>query len=72
MYTSAQFIRIEGSHTITRQEDAQFFFELQRGVLLSLLAAEAITETQCMSAEEILQQQRLAMIQTRREQGEGA
>lgn len=71
MYTTTKFVRVEDDRTITRQTDSEFFFECQRGVLLSLKETGTLTEMQCKHAEEILKKQRRAAICALVEQGGG-
>lgn len=69
MYTTTKFVRVEDNRTITRQTDSEFFFECQRGVLLSLKETGILTEMQFKHAEEILKEQRRATILSLVEQG---
>ena len=46
-----------------------FFYELQRGVLLSLKEESKLTEMQYRNAEEILKEQRSVIIRARIEGG---
>lgn len=71
MYTTTKFVRVEDDRTITRQTDSEFFFECQRGVLLSLKETGTLTEMQFKHAEEILKKQRRAAICALVEQGGG-
>ena len=69
MYTTVKFIKISENRSITRERDSDFFFELQRGVLLSLKEAGKLTQTQYRNAEEALKEQRRAIIRARIEGG---
>lgn len=69
MYTTTKFVRVKDNRAINRQTDSEFFFECQRGVLLSLKEIGTLTEMQFKHAEEILKEQRRAAIRTLVEQG---
>lgn len=58
MYTTARLIKIENHQAITRDAYADFFYELQQGVLLSLKEDGKLTEMQYRNAEEALKEQR--------------
>ena len=65
MYTTVKLLKVEETRSITRDADIDFFYELQRGVLLSLKEAGKLTETQYRNTEEILKEQRRASIYAR-------
>ena len=65
MYTTVKLRKIARNQSITRERDSVFFFELQRGVLLSLKEADKLTEMQYRNAEETLKEQRRAIIRAR-------
>ena len=69
MYTTVKLIKVEENRSITRDADIDFFFELQRGVLLSLKDMGKLTEMQYRNAEEALKEQRSAIIRARIEGG---
>lgn len=69
MYTTTKLVRVEDNRTITRQIDSAFFYEFQRGVLLSLKEFGTLTEMQFKHAEETLKEQRQAAIRALVEQG---
>lgn len=69
MYTTANYVRVENDRSITRQTDAEFFFEFQRGVLLSLKEQGTLTQMQFKYAQDALQDQRRAAIQSIIQQG---
>ena len=56
MYTTAKLIKIENNRTITGDAYADFFYELQRGVLLSLKEEGKLTEMQYRNAEAALKE----------------
>jgi len=69
MYTTVNLLKVEENQSITQENDVYFFFELQRGVLLSLKDMGKLTEMQYRKAEETLKEQRSAMIRARIEGG---
>lgn len=69
MYTTARLVQVEDHRAITREADFDFFFELQRGVLLSLKEAGTLTQMQYRNAEDALKEQRNEIIRARREGG---
>ena len=69
MYTTVKLARVEDDRPLTRDSDIDFFFELQRGVLLSLKDMGKLTEMQYRNAEEALKEQRRAIIRARIEGG---
>ena len=69
MYTTVKLLKVRENRSVTREEDPDFFFELQRGVLLSLKEAGKLTEMQYRNADETLKEQRSAMIRARIEGG---
>ena len=69
MYTTARLMSVEDNQTITRDAYVDFFYELQRGVLLSLKEDGKINEMQYRHAEEALKEQRSAIILARIEGG---
>lgn len=58
MYTTVKLVKIEENRSITKENDPDFFFELQRGVLLSLKEEGMLTQMQYCNAEKALQNQR--------------
>lgn len=62
MYTTVKLIKVEGNQTITRDAYVDFFYELQRGVLLSLKEDGKLSEMQYRNAEEALKEQRRAIV----------
>ena len=69
MYTTARLMSVEDNQTITRDAYVDFFYELQRGVLLSLKEEGKLTEVQYRNAEDALKEQRIVIIRTRIEGG---
>lgn len=69
MYTTAKLIIVADNQTITRDAYADFFYELQRGVLLSLKEEGKLTEMQYRNAEDALKEQRSVIIRARIEGG---
>ena len=69
MFTTVKLIKVEQNRSITREMDSDFFYELQRGVLLSLKDMGKLTEMQYRNAEEALKEQRRAIIRARIEGG---
>lgn len=69
MYATTIFVRIIDDRTITRQINPEFFFEFQRGVLLSLKEIGTLNEMQYKHAEEALKKQHRATIRAFAEQG---
>lgn len=69
MYTTAKLIQIEDNQTISGDAYADFFYELQRGVLLSLKEEGKLTEMQYRNAEEVLTEQRRECYRARIEGG---
>ena len=69
MYTTVKLITVEDNRSIARDADIDFFYELQRGVLLSLKEAGKLTEMQYRNAEETLKEQRRAIIRSKIEGG---
>ena len=69
MYTTVKLIKVEENRSITREKDSDFFYELQRGVLLSLKDMGKLAEMQYRNAEEALKEQRRAIIRARIEGG---
>ena len=72
MYTTAKLIKVEDNQTITRDAYVDFFYELQRGVLLSLKEEGKLTEVQYRNAEDALKEQRIVIIRARIEGGSGS
>ena len=62
MYTTAKLTKVENNQTITRDAYVDFFYELQRGVLLSLKEEGKLTEMQYRNAEDALKEQRSVII----------
>lgn len=58
MYTTTKLLSVENSRNITKEDDSEFFFELQRGVLLTLKENGTLNEMQYRAAEEMLKEQR--------------
>lgn len=69
MYTTVKLIKVEGNQTITRDAYVDFFYELQRGVLLSLKEDGKLSEMQYRNAEEALKEQRRAIVRAKIEGG---
>lgn len=69
MYTTVKLIKVETNRSITREGDSDFFFELQRSVLLSLKEDGKLTQMQYRNAEEALKEQRSAIIRAKIEGG---
>ena len=69
MYTTVKLLKVEENRSITRDAAIDFFYELQRGVLLSLKEAGKLTEMQYRNADETLKEQRRAIIRARIEGG---
>lgn len=69
MYTTAKLIKVENNRPISRQDDTEFFYELQRSVLLSLKESGTLTQMQYRNAEEVLNEQRRAIIRSKVEGG---
>ena len=69
MYTTVKLIKVEANRSITREGDSDFFFELQRSVLLSLKEDGKLTQMQYRNAEEALKEQRSAIIRAKIEGG---
>ena len=69
MYTTVKLIKVEANRSITREWDSDFFFELQRSVLLSLKEDGKLTQMQYRNAEEALKEQRSAIIRAKIEGG---
>ena len=69
MYTTVKLIKVAENRSITRERDSDFFYELQRGVLLSLKDMGKLTQMQYRNAEEALKEQRSAIIRARIEGG---
>ena len=72
MYTTARLMSVEDNQTITRDAYVDFFYELQRGVLLSLKEEGKLTEVQYRNAEDALKEQRSVIIRARIEGGSGS
>ena len=69
MYTTAKLTKVENSQRITRERHFDFYFELQRGVLLSLKAEGLLNEIQYRHAEAALKEQRSMVIRSGAEGG---
>lgn len=69
MYTTAKLIKVENNRPISGQDDTEFFYELQRSVLLSLKESGTLTQMQYRNAEEVLNEQRRAIIRSKVEGG---
>lgn len=69
MYTTVKLIKIEENRPVARETDREFFYILQRGVLLALKDDGRLTQTQFWNAEKKLQDQRKAMIFSQNEEG---
>lgn len=69
MYTTAKLIKVENNWPISGQDDTEFFYELQRSVLLSLKESGTLTQMQYRNAEEVLNEQRRAIIRSKVEGG---
>ena len=62
MYTTIKLITIRENGPVTRETHADFFFELQRGVLLSLREMGKLTQMQYRNGEKNLEEQRRAIM----------
>jgi hypothetical protein len=69
MFTTARLTNVENNQMITKDVYFNFFYELQRGVLLSLKEDGKLNEMQYRHAEEALKEQRSAIIRARIEGG---
>lgn len=69
MYTTAKLISVENNQTISKDAYVDFFYELQRGVLLSLKEEGKLTKMQYRNAEDALKEQRRVIIRARIEGG---
>ena len=69
MYTTVKLIIVEDNPTITRDAYVDFFYVLQRGVLLSLKEEGKLSEMQYRNAEETLKEQKRVIIRARIEGG---
>ncbi len=69
MYTTVKLINVEDDQPITRDAYADFFYEFQLGVLLSLKEDGCLTPMQCRNAEEALKEQRSATLRVKTEGG---
>ena len=69
MYTTVKLIKVEDNQTITRDAYVDFFYKLQRGVLLSLKEDGKLSEMQYRNAEEALKEQRRAIVRAKIEGG---
>ena len=72
MYTTVKLINLEDDQPITRDAYADFFYEFQLGVLLSLKADGLLTEVQYRNTEEALKEQRRAILRAKTEGGSTA
>lgn len=69
MYTTTKFVRVDNTRAITRGTDPEFYFELQRGVLLSLKEQGTLTEMQFKYAEDALRKQHREILRAALQQG---
>ena len=69
MYTTVKLINVEDDQPITRDAYADFFYEFQLGVLLSLKEDGRLTQMQYRNAEEALKEQRRAILPAKTEGG---
>ena len=69
MFTTARLTNVENNQMITKDVYYNFFYELQRGVLLSLKEYGKLNDMQYRHAEEALKEQRSAIIRARIEGG---
>ena len=69
MFTTVRLTNVENNQTISRDVNFNFFYELQRGVLLSLKEDGKLSEMQYRNAEEVLKEQRRVIIRTTIEGG---
>ena len=69
MFTTVRLTNVENNQTISRDVNFNFFYELQRGVLLSLKEDGKLNEMQYRNAEEVLKEQRRVIIRTTIEGG---
>ena len=58
MYTVVEFTGVENNRTITREEYPDFYFDLQRAVLISLKDSGKLNLIQFREAEAILKSQK--------------
>lgn len=72
MYTTVKLIKVEDDHPITRDAYADFFYEFQLGILLSLKDDGFLTQMQYRNAEEALKEQRRAILRAKTEGGSTA
>ena len=69
MFATAKLTNVENNQMITKDVFFNFFYELQRGVLLSLKEDGKLNDMQYRHAEEALKEQRSAIILARIEGG---
>lgn len=69
MYTTIKHIKTEDNQPITPDAFADFFYELQRGVLLSLKEDGKLSQMQYRNADEALKEQRSGILRARMEGG---
>ena len=69
MFSTAKLTNVENNQMITKDVFFNFFYELQRGVLLSLKEDGKLNDMQYRHAEEALKEQRSAIIRVRIEGG---
>lgn len=64
MYTTAKLVKIEQDSCITKDAYANFMYEFQIGILLSLKEDGKLTQMQYRHAEEILKEQRINILRS--------
>ena len=69
MFTTARLTNVENNQAITKDNNFNFFYSLQCGVLLSLKEEGKLTEMQYRNAEDALKEQRRVIIRARMEGG---
>lgn len=70
MYVKTTLVRTENDREIKRTTDSEFFYEIQRSVLISLKEDGTLTETQYRYALDTLTEQRRALIRSLVDGGE--
>lgn len=64
----AKLQRIDGDHPITKETDAEFLYQLQNALLLSLRERERLSPMQHRHAQEKLKQQRRDRMKRKQEE----
>lgn len=70
MRVTAEFVRIACNSVITREQYPDFYFELQRAVLMSLKDSGNLNQMQYRAAEIILEKQCREVLAMRQNTGE--